>query len=71
MLLVNPVLTYLYKYAIIQEKGTNIMEDKKQVNEQSNLEELGSSAKELMKPENVIGVFTDTKQMFKYLLGEE
>lgn len=47
------------------------MEDNKQVNENNNPEELGSSARELMKPENVIGVFSDTKQMFKYLLGEE
>ena len=46
------------------------MENKQQINEKTNTEELGSSVMELMKPETVIGVFSDTKQMFKYLLDK-
>lgn len=34
-------------------------------------EELGSTIKELLKPENIVGEFTDTEKMFKVLLEED
>lgn len=35
-------------------------------------EEIGSSARELIKPENIVGVFTSTtKEMLNYLLSDK
>ncbi len=42
-----------------------------QNNTNEKTEELGSAAKELMKPENIVGVFESTEEMIQYLLSEE
>ena len=42
--------------------------EKSQINED---EELGSTVKELLKPENLVSEFTDTEKMFKVLLEED
>ena len=34
-------------------------------------EELGSAVKELLRPENIVGVFDSTEEMFKFLLSEK
>ena len=47
---------------------SKIENEKSQINED---EELGSTLKELLKPENLTGEFTDTKKMFKVLLEED
>ncbi len=42
-----------------------------QNNTNEKTEELGSAAKELMKPENIVGVFESTEEMIQHLLSEE
>ena len=47
---------------------SKIENEKSQINED---EELSDYVKELIKPENIVGEFTDTKKMFKVLLEED